>query len=72
MCQPTHFGTPRSDADEATRMLASAGHFHLSRKFAPEFAVHRYGLHRNRVYGGLILDNYQGGYGCRQGDVAFS
>ena len=31
MCQPTHFGTPRNSTDDATRMLATAGHFHLSR-----------------------------------------
>ena len=30
-CQPTHFGIPRSDATEVSRMLTTAGHFHLSR-----------------------------------------
>ena len=30
-CEPTHYGEPRGDASEATRMLNTAGHFHLSR-----------------------------------------
>ncbi len=30
-CQPTHFGTSRGDAAEVNRMLATSGHFHLSR-----------------------------------------
>ena len=30
-CVPTHYGTPRSDPEEAARMLKTAGHFHLSR-----------------------------------------
>ena len=30
-CQPTHYGKPRDDAEEAARMWATAGHFHLSR-----------------------------------------
>ncbi len=30
-CQPTHFGTSRSDSVEVNRMMATAGHFHLSR-----------------------------------------
>ena len=30
-CEPTHFGTARGDTAEANRMLATAGHFHLSR-----------------------------------------
>ena len=30
-CKPTHFGTTRGDTAEANRMLATAGHFHLSR-----------------------------------------
>lgn len=30
-CSPTHYGAPGADAEEAERMLATAGHFHLSR-----------------------------------------
>ncbi len=30
-CEPTHYGEPRGDAEEAERMLETAGHFHLSR-----------------------------------------
>ena len=30
-CEPTHFGTSRGDSTEASRMLATAGRFHLSR-----------------------------------------
>ena len=30
-CEPTHYGEPRDDADEAARMLQTAGHFHISR-----------------------------------------
>lgn len=30
-CVPTHYGTPRSEPEEAARMLKTAGHFHLSR-----------------------------------------
>lgn len=30
-CVPTHYGEPRDDADEANRMLKTAGRFHLSR-----------------------------------------
>ena len=30
-CAPTHYGEPRGDADEAERMLKTAGRFHLSR-----------------------------------------
>ena len=30
-CEPTHYGEPRGDANEAARMLNTAGHFHLSR-----------------------------------------
>ena len=33
-CEPTHFGTPRSESAEADRMLATAGHFHLSRNLS--------------------------------------
>ena len=29
--QPTHYGTPRSTPEEAERMRATAGHFHLAR-----------------------------------------
>ena len=30
-CVPTHYGEPRDDADEAARMLKTAGRFHISR-----------------------------------------
>lgn len=30
-CVPTHYGTSRSEPEEAARMLKTAGHFHLSR-----------------------------------------
>lgn len=30
-CAPTHYGVARSDPKEASRMLKTAGHFHLSR-----------------------------------------
>ena len=30
-CEPTHYGEPRDDPDEAERMLKTAGHFHISR-----------------------------------------
>ena len=30
-CQPTHYGQSRGDVQEATRMRATAGHFHLAR-----------------------------------------
>ena len=29
--EPTHYGQPRGDADEAIRMRATAGHFHIAR-----------------------------------------
>ncbi len=33
-CAPTHYGEPRGDASEATRMLNTSGHFHLSRNLS--------------------------------------
>ena len=33
-CAPTHYGTPRSEPEEAARMLKTAGHFHLSRNLS--------------------------------------
>ncbi len=33
-CEPTHYGEPREDPAEATRMLNTAGRFHLSRNFS--------------------------------------
>lgn len=33
-CVPTHYGVPRSDPEEADRMLKTAGHFHLSMNLA--------------------------------------
>lgn len=30
-CEPTHYGEPRDDPDEAERILKTAGHFHISR-----------------------------------------
>ena len=33
-CEPTHYGEPRDDADEAARRLQSAGHFHISRNMS--------------------------------------
>ena len=30
-CEPTHYGEPRDDPNEAARMLQTAGHFHISR-----------------------------------------
>ena len=32
-CIPTHYGEPLDDADEAKRMLETAGRFHISRNF---------------------------------------
>ena len=33
-CAPTHYGVPRSDPEEADRMLKTAGHFHFSMNLA--------------------------------------
>ena len=33
-CEPTHYGEPRDDPDEAARRLQSAGHFHISRNMS--------------------------------------
>ena len=33
-CVPTHYGTARSEPEEAARMLKTAGHFHLSRNLS--------------------------------------
>ena len=33
-CVPTHYGTPRSEPEEAARMLKTAGHLHLSRNLS--------------------------------------
>ena len=33
-CAPTHYGTARSEPEEADRMLKTAGHFHVSRNLS--------------------------------------